>query len=73
MNSKQKKHSIWTIIILVLIFAFVFGTFAYAGSALLQTIDFAQFPQPATIIGSTLAGILFALILVLIRRKKDSE
>ena len=70
MRSERKGRTIITIVVLSLIFAFVLGVLVYVGGALLQTVNFARIPEPATSFEGVLAGVLLGLIFGLIQRNK---
>ena len=70
MRSERKGRTIITIVVLSLIFAFVLGVLVYVGGALLQTVNFARIPGPATSFEGVLAGVLLGLIFGLIQRNK---
>ena|GEM_PF-6332966 len=70
MKSMRKRRTLLTIVVLGLIFAFVFGVLVYVGGALLQTINFAQIPEPRSAFEAALLGAIIGLVGALVSRNK---
>ena len=62
MLPQQEKYNWRTAIILVLIFASVFGVLGYVGEGLMQTVKW-QAPDPKVIIPTAVIGAILGVIM----------
>ena len=68
MQPQREKYTLWTSILLIFIFAFVFAALGYVGEGLLQTVKVWQVPDPKVIIPTMVIGVVLALIIRARRR-----
>ena len=68
MQPQREKYNLWTSILLIFIFAFVFAVLGYVGEGLLQTVKVWQAPDPKVIIPTMVIGVVLALIIRARRR-----
>ena len=71
MQPQQEKYGWRTAIILVSIFAFVFGVLGYVGEGLMQTVKW-QAPDPKVILATMVIGAILGII-IRVRQRNQSK
>lgn len=71
MQPQQEKYGWRTAIVLVPIFAFVFGVLGYVGEGLLQIVKW-QAPDPKVIIPTAVIGAILGIIIRVRRRNQHT-
>jgi hypothetical protein len=73
LKAQQYRNTILSIVVLIIIFAFVLGVLVYVGGALLQTLNFASIPEPKTSPEAAIVGGVIGIIFGLIQKNKNNS